>query len=323
MIRDLREHAPNCAAVGSPLYGALLEMVAVGLESDGAWWQFFEPHAADPPRSILPLRFLALFHKLALTGELPALASCYPTCGGGTADPEGAYQAIYNAVLERGEELSKRIPSRVQTNEVGRCRALIPGFREVAAALANPAMPWRLLELGCSAGLNLLWDRFGFELGFPPPHIVERTGCDAAPVPATGENLLPFIWPDQLDRFELLQRALRIAAEQPPAVDEADALDWVASKLANLGHTGVATVLFHSIFWMYLDGAAQARLESIIREAGAHATALCPLAWLRMEPANKSHAEVLLTLWPGDGATRRIAKSGFHGAGVELLGAAS
>src|SRR5437773_9985432 len=50
----------------------------------------------------------------------------------------------------------------VQTNEVQRCACLLPAFvlvsRESERALS-------VVDIGASAGLNLLWDRYGYDYG--------------------------------------------------------------------------------------------------------------------------------------------------------------
>ena len=49
-----------------------------------------------------------------------------------------------------------------QTNEVGRCGFLLPMFGLVAARARRPLA---MIEAGASAGLNLLFDRYGYEYG--------------------------------------------------------------------------------------------------------------------------------------------------------------
>jgi hypothetical protein len=140
-------------------------------------------------------------------------------------------------------------------------------------------------------------------------------------VPATSEALLPFVWPDQPERFQILAHALRCVRGEEIKVDEADALEWTEHMLRD-SRDGVVTILFHSIFWMYLDAGSRLRLERLIREAGARASMSARFAWLRMEVGGPDHAVVDLDLWPGtpsgrgEAATIRLARSGFHGSGV-------
>ena len=74
-----------------------------------------------------------------------------------TDDPWGVFRAILE---ERGDWLVRFVRERtVQTNEVQRCWALLPIFLTVARTVARPLA---LVELGASAGLNLLWDRYAY-----------------------------------------------------------------------------------------------------------------------------------------------------------------
>ncbi len=60
-------------------------------------------------------------------------------------------------VHRRGREIGEVMRSRrTQTNEVGRCAVLLP---------ALPSGPLALLEVGASAGLCLLLDRFHYRIG--------------------------------------------------------------------------------------------------------------------------------------------------------------
>lgn len=326
LAEGMRFQSATSEKSGSPLYAQLFELAARDVEAGGAIWRFLEPVASvETPRSLLPLRCLALFHGLALEGSLPDLAACYPSCSGdrATRDGQAAYQAIVGAIARGG---LPSVPARVQTNECGRCRALLPGFAAIAAA--TEYRPWRLFEPGSSAGLNLLWDHYDFvraAASFPLPEIVERRGCDVAPVtPEEMDSLPAFIWPDQLDRFSMLRQAIQVARRMPPPVESADAVAWCEQQLLEKPWPQqVATVVFHSIFWLYLDQPSKQRLEAIFVEAGTRrATRDAPFAWLSMEPdATASHADIVLTMWPGDGEPRLIATSGFHGAGVRLQSA--
>src|SRR5436309_2284077 len=70
--------------------------------------------------------------------------------GGGDAWPD--FRAT---VADRVETLRELIDLPVQTNEVGRCAALLGGFLEVAR---TTGLPLAILEVGSSGGLNLHWD---------------------------------------------------------------------------------------------------------------------------------------------------------------------
>lgn len=154
-----------------------------------------------------------------------------------------------------------------------------------------------------------------------PVTIAERRGCDASPIdPCTEDGRLTlqsYVWPDQLERFGQLAAAIEVAHRVPAQVEKANAADWVETVLEEQV-VGVATVLYHSIVWQYLSEIDRARVRGTILERGEAATHECPLAWLRLEPAN-SVANVRLQLWPG-GEDRLLARSGFHGKPVRWLG---
>jgi hypothetical protein len=150
--------------------------------------------------------------------------------------------------------------------------------------------------------------------------IAAREACDAAPVdPATEEGrrtLLAYVWADQRRRVERLEGALELAAAHPVAVERAPAAAWAAERLGERV-SGVATVVFHSVFVYYLSEFERAELAATIAAAGARASAAAPLAWLRLEGSGEM-AELRLTIWPG-GEEQLLARAGFHGDPVELL----
>lgn len=336
----------------SPLYFRLLTVAIDDIEAGGICAEVFAktPIGVDPVLDALPLRFLGGVHRLVLDGDAADLAAFYPSAGGhfdaGDLDRDPA-PAFLTTVSDHRDRVVDALAQTVQTNEVGRCASLLPGFLHVAA---SAQLPLRVLELGTSAGLNLRWDRYRYEGGesgtawgdpgaplrfsgvYEPPlprldvaaAVVERRGCDRNPIDATSfdgaQRLRSFVWPDQLDRFAALDAALALAPSVPVDVDHTDAGSWVTAQLERVT-PGVATVLFQSIVWQYLTRETRAIVRDAIRGAGARATADAPVAWLRMEPGADptQGAEVRLSLWPGD-EEQVLAISGYHGRPVRLAG---
>jgi hypothetical protein len=229
---------------------------------------------------------------------------------------------------------------------VRRSACLLPGFLTVAAATG---LPLRLFEIGASAGLNQLWDRYHYDLGEvgawgdaaspvrldtawtggPPPReatvaIVSRAACDRKPVdirdPGARRRLRAYMWADQFERLARLDAAIELALTAGTRVEAEDAVSWTARRA--LPDVGAATVLFHSIFWQYMPAESQAALSAVVGALGARAAPTAPFAWLRMEPApaNPADIELRLTLWPG-GEDRLLAHVHPHGATVDWIGA--
>ncbi len=334
---QLQWQADACRMIGSELYAGLLERARADVEALGPTWEVLRGHEGDPRFSVLGLRLLGAANRLALTGREPGLASAYRD--GHVAE---AWEQLRDVLRRNATELRGSLGQPVQTNEVGRCAALLFGFLVVAA---ETGLPLRLLEVGASAGLNLRWDRYryranGFEWGpdespvelafeldgkqptAVPPNleIASRAGCDAAPIdPTTAEGrltLLTYVWPDQHDRIARMRAALEVADDLPVSLDREAAAPWARRMLAERVPEQ-ATVIYHSIVSQYLSDEERTTLFDSIRDAGERADADAPLAWLRMEP-NDDRADLHLTLWPG-GEDRRLARVGYHGSPVELL----
>jgi hypothetical protein len=303
------DQAEWAARLGSPMYEALLRRMAEDVRAGGPYLAALEPHMLGS-RMLAPLLLLAAIHRMVLEGQLPEAARFYPSAGG-ERDDDALWPHLLRSVPHA------KLPACVQTNEVERSRALLPGFLEVAR---QTGFPLRLLEIGASAGLNLRWDQFPF-LDVPATvRIAERRGCDLNPIDPTLDEsraaMLCFVWPDQADRLEKLVEAIEIARRVPATVDRCDAVDWLRLQLAE-PRPGVATIVYHSVVMPYLTEENRENLRRVIEDAGSRATADAPVAWLSMEPGVEM-AEVHLTMWP-DGERRLIARAGLHGRDVEVL----
>lgn len=315
------EQAFWCARLGSPFTALLCEVVGQRIERDTRIGRRVLDWPGDPRASAdaLALRLCAGLHFLVRQGEAPALAALYPPA------PAPGEEALWAAVAPILEEkaLSPWLDHAPQTNEVGRSAVLIGGLLVVAARFG---LPIRLHELGASAGLNLLLDRYAYDLGGletgdrasavllkpdwegprPPDaavRIVGRAGADLNParLPQESGRLPAYVWPDQPERLSMLEAALAIAAADPPPVDKADAADWIEAHLALAPEPGVARVVMHSVAFQYFGPAAQERVTRHIERAGSAARKDAPLAWLRFEkePGVDRYALRLRT-WPGE-----------------------
>ncbi|MFN8022262.1 MAG: DUF2332 domain-containing protein [Acidimicrobiales bacterium] len=348
VLESIERQAASCAHIGSPLYAALLTGLAGDLLSGGLTAELLDDVSDRPVHDAVPLRYLATAHRLALAGEAPELAACYPSCGGAWRGDD-ITDVFLGAVATHRGEFVRGLQRNVQTNEVARAAVLAAGFSCIAD---RHGLPMRTFELGGSAGLLSHWDRFGFDTGesrtgdeasvlqfgpewydTPPPHlhrgisVVDRASVDITPIDVTTDagrlSMLSFVWPDQLERFERLDRAIGIARTHPLTVDTADAGDWLGERLAAEAPAGVATVVFHSIVWQYLPDRTKDVVRVSLREAGERSDRARPVFWLRMEPATREHADLRLTTWDrgsADGVDELLAHVGYHGAGVRWLG---
>ena len=160
LAEQLDQQAEWCERLGSKLYAALLSEAAADARRGGSVWKALGAHLPAPLLEVmLPLRFMAAVHSLVLRDLAPDLARFYPSVKG-NGNPDEAWPAFLSAVTEHLDEVRALSAFPVQTNEVGRCAALIGGFLRIAH---DTGKPLRLLEVGSSAGLNLRWDRYRYE----------------------------------------------------------------------------------------------------------------------------------------------------------------
>jgi hypothetical protein len=326
-----------CESLGSPFTARLLTILRDDIATGGATAELVGAWPGDPVADALTLRVAAALHALALTEAAPALVPCYPP---GAATMEQLRPAVLGVVREHQGAIRAFLSSPPQTNEVGRSGVLVGGFLRIAK---ETGLPLRLLEIGASAGLNAIWDRYHYTFGDvgwgdpqsavsiapnwegpPPPvdaplRVIERLACDIAPNDledsAQRLRLRAYVWPDQRERLSRLESAIELARAHGPRVERADAADWVRAKLHEPA-AGSATVVYHSIMWQYLPSETQTDIRASLERAGDRATSPAPLAWLRFEPLDSVfRPELRLSLWPG-GREFRLAVAHPHGSSV-------
>jgi hypothetical protein len=328
-----------CRELGSPLTGLLCELASRKLDRStqiGRRILDWPVGLPDLRFDALPLRLAGGLHALVRYGRLPALARLYPPYP--TPHDEVLWREVAAALAKAGDELEPWLARAPQTNEVARAAALMAGLLVVTA---STGLPLALLELGTSAGLNLMLDRYAHQLGSllagvegspvqlapiwqgpPPPaaavRIQDRRGVDLHPLDVTQvgdrERLLAYIWADQAERLARTEAAIAITAADPPTVDRGDAADWLEAQLDATPRSGIVRVVMHSIAFQYFPPATRQRIMEHLARVGAAATKQAPLAWLsyEMEPRLGTQAELRLRLWPS-GHEQTLATGDPHG----------
>lgn len=188
-----------------------------------------------------------------------------------------------------------------QTNEPARCATLLP-------ALAQLPQPLALLEVGTSAGLCLLPDRYSYDYGpagqVPPStspsdqpvllrcradrhtpvrtrnvEVAWRAGLDLRPVDINDADqtrwLEALIWPGEEYRVPQLHAALALARRDQPRIVRGD-LRTDVPALAAQAPSHATLVIFHTAVLGYITDAEQ-------RDEFAHTVADIGAVWIANE----------------------------------------
>lgn len=249
-----------------------------------------ETHERSPVYAEISAHIAEDERMLAFLGELPRtkwqpnlfLAAVQYLCG-----PARGWPWFRARFAEREHEIREVMLARsTQTNEPARCATLLP-------ALAALPQPLALLEVGASAGLCLLPDRYGYDYGSvripgplvlpcranpatplpsAAPEVVWRAGLDLNPLdaddPADCAWLEALIWPGEEERLPRLRAALEIVRRERPHVRRGD-LRVDLPSLAAEAPAGATLVVFHTAVLAYVrDEAERLAFGDAVRAAG-------------------------------------------------------
>jgi hypothetical protein len=325
------------ANITAQVVGGIAEVLGSGAQNE--LLELVRGWQGAPLADALPLRVAGGLHALHLSGAAPKLAPIY------RGEAAEAARIIAEVMAAHEAALLPWLAGPPQTNEAGRSAIFIAAM----LWLADRGLPARFqcLEIGSSAGINLMLDRYAYDLGGvrvgpadavmhftpawqgtpPPAHdiaILSTKGCDIAPVdltdPAQALRLKAYIWPEHTVRFERMDAAIRAASERKPDLVQASAADFVEAELARSQAPGTTRILMHSIVWQYVPADQQVRVTAAMEAAGAKASPDAPLAWVMVEADRSVHRHKLtVRYWPGSGEEVQLAWSHPHGADVEWL----
>lgn len=295
------------------------------------------------------LLLMAALHRAALDDPDLPHAEWYPhAVGAGAVRPaeSGAPGALALAYIVEHEDVVATFmrSTRIQTNEVGRCVALLPGILQAGQF----GMPIRLLELGTSAGLNLHLDHYHYRydggpswgpatgpvlatraegrvpksLAPPTLAVAERRGVDLDPLDVNDDdhvrNLHAFIWAEP-DRHQRLDAAVALGRAEPVTIDRGDLIEWAADHAAPTPDT--TTVVFQSQVRHLLSSEQRDELGATVEGLLRRATASAPVVHVAFEAPRGmkddglSFPEVTVGIGDGSGPPNwtTLATSDWHG----------
>src|ERR1700677_563351 len=225
-----------------------------------------------------------------------------------------SHRTLRTLVSKQDAELAQvMLARRTQTNEPARCATLLP-------ALAQLPEPLALIEVGASAGLTLLFDRYSYDYGGHPlpgaapdapvlrctvrgpaplpariPVITWRAGLDLNPLDVRSDDdmhwLSCLLWPGEGDREQRLAAAVAVARRDPPVIHRGD-LRTDLPELAATAPADATLVIYHSAVLAYVPAPDRERFSDTVRGL--------PAVWLSNEAPGVLPDAPAPPLAPGD-----------------------
>jgi hypothetical protein len=249
------------------------------------------PLLAAPPRQQRALLFFAAVSQiLRTTAPDHPLAQWFLVLGGERSADEGdPGAALTDLIAKHADEITQLCRTRnTQTNEARRAALIRPAIGLAARRFGKPLA---LVELGTSAGLLLVPDRYayhyfslatgrdqvyddGFTLdcevrsGWPEPaaepfRVASRAGIDLAPIRPDDEDrvnwLRSCVWPEHVDRVARLDAALELVKAEQPRLIAGDFITEMPRVLSSVDENATPFV-FTSHALAYLGSQDRARL---------------------------------------------------------------
>ena len=223
----------------------------------------------------IPNLFFAAVQFLLLKKSDSELVGYYPSMCPDPRPVNESFPIFKSFCLDHRAEIEHILRTRlVQTNVIRRSSYLYPDFCLISNLAAG--RPLSILEIGASAGLNLMWDKFAYNYGdgeirgvknsqvmvrssfrgnvqpaFPDeiPTIESRMGIDLNVINLRDQNerlwLRSLIWPEHTERIEIQERAIELFLNDPPKMVNGDAVKLLPQLLQDTPSGGVACV-FHT-----------------------------------------------------------------------------
>lgn len=222
----------------------------------------------------VPNLLLGAVHYLLLKGYQHSLKEYYPSMVSRPKDYQEAFLPFKDFCREYKEEIRHLLETKlVQTNEVRRCAYLFPAFSFVYEKMNKPLA---LIEIGTSAGLQLMWDHYSYAYGTEEiygnidstvkltaeikgddapklqqgtPPVSRRIGLDLHINNWADEEdylwLNALIWPEHEDRRQVFEKAAEYVKASSIDFIEGDGIELLPSIAGEIPEDSVLCV-FHT-----------------------------------------------------------------------------
>ena len=338
--RELQDFADGPQTADSPLYGTLTREILASPE-------LIDWVGRTPAGQPIPLLLLGAIQYLLEPSD--ELAAYYPNLTDDPRSPDPEFgRALHEFVAEHVGELEQMMANRiVQTNEVGRIAALMPGF---CLLHQRTGLPLSTVEMGTAAGLLLGWPDYRVDYGAhgtigdpsSPVHLapevrgtrpipitpkmppyVARIGIDQSPLDVSNHDdakwLESLVWPDHIGRKMRLKSAIEVLAANPPTLIQATLPAGLADGLSGLAEDS-ARIVFHSIAIYQMDATTRAAIDDALMTAADTA----PVYRLAFEfndgEKGIKQPHLRLTTYSNGRAEREhLATAQYHGRWIEWL----
>ena len=205
-----------------------------------------------------------------------------------------------------------------------------------------------LVEVGTSAGLNLLWDHYRIEyqmrsgadrVGGPEDSTVRihsdgdgpipdvalevpvasRVGIDTNPIDIDDEDAIRWlhalIFPEHVERYGWLDRALEIARRERPRIVAADVVEVIEDEIEACPVGAIPVVFATLVLYQFPKDALDRFLEALDRAARKR-----PFWMLSMEPDGTGSCDLIAVRFSdGQRQVRKLADAHPHGWSLTWL----
>ncbi|MBY7142630.1 DUF2332 domain-containing protein [Virgibacillus sp. NKC19-3] len=221
-----------------------------------------------------PNMLFGAVHHLLLQGFDHELKYYYPSVTNTPRNKKNAFPLFKDFCLAYKKEIIGILRNKlVQTNEVRRCAYLYPTF---CYAYNQVNKPLAMIEIGTSAGLQLMWDHYSYSYGTDQlygdtssnvhitsevkgelpieitnstPPVSYKMGIDLNITDLTNDEeyrwLKSLIWPEHKERLKLFDDAVELFKTQPSNLIEGDGV-LLLEEIAKEIPTDHAICIFHT-----------------------------------------------------------------------------